>query len=847
MIEKQNRVVGNESFFAHYLTRENGNSRKGVQAFLMGTFLMWVFYVVAFASRAFPTRAPIVPPAWWSAVVLGSAVVWASMLPLSPNATAQVDSASVQRAIDRGVTYLRKSQSPRGGWEEYTNQSCGASSMCTLALLNAGVSRDDPDVVRAMRYLRGIEPKLTYSVSLQTLVFCQFGAAGDLPRIRRNVERLVSEQNKQSAVRQLSGSWGYGGDIGQGDPSNTQFALLALGAAQDRGIEVESEVFQRSIEYWRSRQKDHGGWGYGRNGPSSGSMTCAGIASVIIAQGRLSNGSSQIADDQIRCCGDMTSDEDPVQKAIDWLASSFSVTVNPGGHLGTYYYYLYALERVGRLSGRRFIGDHDWYREGAEQLLKQQDNLQGFWTGGGWEEIRHIATSFAILFLSKGKRQVVIGQLQHGNNKNRSWQRHPDAMRQLVRHVQRQWGRDLTWQTIQADTASVADLLQTPVLIISDNAALEFSDETKMRLKQYVDQGGTIVFDADGGDGCPDATEFDSSVKKLCGQWFDGAQLSKLPPNHPVWFAERKVDLATLTDGSMGDDFWVYGLQACCRTSIFYVPRSLSCRWELSDALMRRNDDSPQANKQIDTAVRIGQNIIAYATGRELKDKLEKRILLDSGPSIQSDRGTTRLAMLGLDAGGDEAKRALPNAAAIIGQRAFLKLATSPQPVAFDTESLRDVFVLWIHGRTEFQFSAAQRKVLREFLASDGVILASAICGSEAFADSFRSEMKQILPDSPLVPMPPDHPAFTPAFDGDDVRRVTIRKPVRDAGGQNINRRQSHPMIEAAQIDSTTSVFFSPLDLSCALESSNSVQCPGYDTQTAAKIVGNLLLFSLQQ
>ena len=30
------------------------------------------------------------------------------------------------------------------------------------------------------------------------------------------------------------------------------------------------------------------------------------------------------------------------------------------------FYNVYGIERVGRLSGQRFIGDHDWYREGCE-------------------------------------------------------------------------------------------------------------------------------------------------------------------------------------------------------------------------------------------------------------------------------------------------------------------------------------------------------------------------------------------------------------------------------------------------------------------------------------------------
>ncbi|QDT09065.1 DUF4159 domain-containing protein [Stieleria marina] len=833
MIEKQNRVVGKQAGesswmsidpipkgFArkswHYLTRATGDSRKGVPGLML-------------------------------LLAVGVCVVGISLVQSQHAASAEVDATSVQRSIDRGVAYLRKTQSDRGGWEEFSGQSCGASSLCTLALLNSGVSRDDPDLTRAMRYLRNIEPSETYSVSLQTLVYCQLGAAGDLPRIRRNVQVLVREQVKDGAFAKRSGAWGYGGDRLGGDPSNTQFALLALGAAQDRGIEVDSAVFERSLKYWLSRQNPKGGWGYGGGTSASGSMTCAGIASVIIAQGRLSKGSSQITGDQIRCCGGADADDDPVQKGVDWLTDSFSVTVNPGGHLGTYFYFLYALERVGRLSGRRFIGDHDWYREGAEQLLDQQDNFQGFWAGGGWEEDRNITTAFALLFLSKGKRQVVIGQFQHGDGKSRNWQQHPDGMRQLVRHVEKAWRRDLTWQTIQGKDASVADLLQTPVLVISDSQSLQLTNEALERLKQYIDQGGTILFEADGGDGCGDASAFEKNVNEICRQWFGGTTLAKLPPTHPVWFAERKVDIGGIDAGVMGDDFWVYGVQACCRTSVFYVPRSLSCRWELSDLLMRRNEVSASVTGQLDTSVRIGQNIIAYATGRELKDKLDKRVVLDSGPSIKSDRGTVRLAYLSLDAGGEEARRALPNAAAIIGKRAFVRLAPSPEPVSFDADELKDVFVLWIHGRTEFQFTIQQREVLREYVQNDGVIIASAICGNEAFAASFREEIKRILPGSPLLKMPPEHPAFTPSFDGDDVRRVTVRKPVLGGGGQSINRRQSHPVLEYAEIDGVANVFFSPLDLSCALESSNSVQCPGYDTKTAAQIVGNLVLFALQQ
>ena len=95
--------------------------------------------------------------------------------------------------------------------------------------------------------------------------------------------------------------------------------------------------------------------------------------------------------------------------------------------------------------------------------------------------------------------------------------------------------------------------------------------------------------------------------------------------------------------------------------------------------------------------------------------------------------------------------------------------------------------------------------------------------------------------------MPAAHPALTPTFDGYDIRSITIRTPKDTGSGQTFGRRSGPPLLETAIVDDVTAVFFSPLDLSCALESQNSVQCPGYSTEDAAKIVANLILFALQQ
>ena len=761
-----------------------------------------------------------------------------------PTAQAEIDAATVQRSIDRGVAFLRKIQTKNGGWQEFQGHSCGQSSLCTLALLNAGVSKDDPAIVRAMQYLRNIEPNQTYSVALQTLVYCDYGAAGDLPRIRRNVKLLESLQIGKTGSAMRAGSWPYGRGRGGGDPSNAQFALLALGAAVDRGIEVAPETFELGLDYWIKRQEQDGGWSYGTD--ATGSMTCAGIASVIIANSRLAGKTSRVNGEQIQCCGKTDQEKDPVERALQWLGDRFSVRANPGSATGgTLYYYLYALERVGRLSGRRFIGGHDWYRTGAEQLVLMQDDLQGHWRGSSTLEPNEVATSFALLFLSKGKRQVVVARLKYSDSeKDPSWQSHPDAMRQLVRKIENTWRRDLTWQTIDAQNAELTDLLQTPLIVISGREAIRFNPTWIDRLKEYIEQGGTLLFEAEEGDGCGADSRFLHSVQQLCSQLIEGAQLEKLPPDHPVWFAQRRVDPSAIPPTKSGQEFWMYGVQACCRTSIFASPRSLSCRWELADLLFRRQRMAPTVKKQIDVAVGIGENIVAYATGRELQDKLEQRFVIHGGELPKLQRSANPLAMLAFDAGGQEARRSLENVTAMISQRVPVDLLAAHQPVGFDPKALQDVAVLWVHGQTEFQWDPQQRQVLQEYLENDGVILASAICGRPAFSESFRRELQAIFPKMQWTTARQDHPVMK-VPGGYDLSEITTRKPGQR--GQGVVKRRGIPPLEIGQIHGVINVFFSPLDVSCALESPNSIQCPGYGTEDAAKIVANIVLYSLQQ
>ena len=158
---------------------------------------------------------------------------------------AEVTDREVRQAIERGVEYLKTQQDKvRGGWLEHPTQPGGLSALCTLALLNSGVGVDDPAMAKALDYIRSFDkPDMTYSVALRTMVLCAAEPKKDLLVIRQNVKWLEATQlaSGTSATRGRKGTWAYSArQEGQGDNSNTQFAMLALNEAERVGRRSQS-------------------------------------------------------------------------------------------------------------------------------------------------------------------------------------------------------------------------------------------------------------------------------------------------------------------------------------------------------------------------------------------------------------------------------------------------------------------------------------------------------------------------------------------------------------------------------------------------------------------------------
>jgi hypothetical protein len=313
----------------------------------------------------------------------------------------------VRHAIDRGIQFLRDQENGTGNWEHVDPSSQGHrggwTALALLALLNAGVKPDDPMIERGLRFLRELPPRQTYVVSLQTMVFAEAGKSEDRERIQRNVDWLIAARVYDGG--KLKG-WTYG--MGRGtlsDNSNTQYALLGLHAGQQVGARINHDVWEGIREYYlRTQQPDHG-WLYNPALPSGSTltMTTAGLCGLLISGMELNAGRQTLQPDGSAVNCGVYAENKPVAEAMAWVGRNFRIELPYN-----VFYNLYGIERAGRLSGQRFLGEHDWYRRGCTFLVQAQKD------DGSWMERRGrdgwpvVSTSFALLFLSKGRTAVPL-------------------------------------------------------------------------------------------------------------------------------------------------------------------------------------------------------------------------------------------------------------------------------------------------------------------------------------------------------------------------------------------------------------------------------------------------------
>lgn len=721
-----------------------------------------------------------------------------------PSLAQELTGKMVKDSIKAGVEFLRTAQRPKGNWPEVGQYTGGSTALALLALRNCGVPANDQAVVGGAEYLRQIPNQWTYVVSLKA----QALAAVDPVRYRKEIDAAA----KWLISAQLDdGGWSYGSGGPRSDHSNSQFALLGLHEAARAGSRISEMVWLRAEKEWIGSQLRDGGWGYiGQIGRSTGSMTSAGIASLFITGNQLAGSRERgyTAEGYAPDCGRYRTNR-AMLRGIDWLARNFVAGTNPPQ--GDWnYYYMYGVERVGVLLGEPYLGQHDWYREGAAFMVRQQQ------VDGSWQDRQGLGivdTTFALLFLGKGHRSILFNKLKWG--KTHEWEQDRNDIKNLVAFIDDKLGEAVGWQVVPIE-AKLEDWLAAPILYMNGHVFPELTPEEVAKFTEFIQQGGSLLMEA-----CCSKAEFRRGFEQFAKKAFPDCPLRKLEAEHPVFHSHYEIDPKTE----------IYGIDMACRTSVIFLPRDVSCLWEQA-----------KVPRLSEAAFQLGTNIAAYFAGRDkLRDRLDavhvvKREADNKGPVSGS---ALQIAQIMHNGDWKTDVRTIPNIVAHLRDKADVDVISQALPLRCTDPALRSHPISYMTGHYSFRLTREEMAALREYLRRGGFLFADACCGRTAFDISFREMCAELFPEHKLEPLPENHPVRT-GSPGYPLAQVRYRPAVL-AEKPDFNKL----VLEGIDLDGRTVIVYSPYSVGCPVDGHSCFSCKGLETEDAIKLFTNIILYPL--
>jgi len=798
--------------------------------------------------RARSFTVPSATPRWRLAAAL---VV---LITLPAPARAPVGSPTdedVDRAVTELIAYLREAQDATPGpaygsfrGERADVHAGGVTALATYALLVAGVPWHDETIHRAVDYLAEHPLPGTYSRSLRAAVWTHLTRQTVEPRLARRYRKLLQD-DVSWLVRTLKpdGFHGYDAEGTGGDHSCSQFGVLGVWIGESAAAEVPQAHWEKVARHWLTHQAEDGSWSYqGRQGGSV-TMTTAGVNTlyVILSQDFARREPAYQLWRGVPPRGTLQARIDEAIQAAErgfaWLAERNILT---GGG-----YQLFGLERLGVASGRKFVGETDWYRAGVGGARRPPGDT--------------IEAAFRLLFLTYGRAPVLINKLQYQAvrppgwraSESPDWNRYYRDLHFLTSWLSQQHECIYKWQVVPVE-AELRELQDAPLLLISGSGTLTLTPTQLNRLRDYLDAGGTIIGHADRADaGFSEA--FRRTFEQLLAE--RGRTFAPLGPEHPIFRAHHK------RAEPWPKELRLEGLDDGLRTCVLLFGVDVAGAWHQN--LAKRHPE----------LFEIMGNLRVYAAPGY--DDLPKRLRADpAGQAATPPRGyltitsalpnrtsATPLPPRGRGQGEGAEGDSVPSSnwrpwrwhafAGRFAAETGVLLALVPPSVSADPaaggspaspEPPADLLVL--SGPQPLDLSPAEVDSLAERLRRGSMLLLENAGGQAAFVPPAQATLQRLAValDGQVAPLPADHPILKGELPGGVA--LPRLKPSRWAPAA---MRADWPPLEAVFKNGRPVALLVPFDLVATAGGHYLYEAAAYQPAAASALLRNVLLWRYLQ
>ncbi len=741
---------------------------------------------------------------------VGLAVVLVG-LAAAPASAQDITDEQIRNAIRKGVNFLYSQQNSAGHWDQPTyrkpkpkgdqeyKQYGGWTSICLYALLSAGEDwQGNPKLYKALKWLADQEYNGSYARGLRAHVWRKLpDRSADidfLDELRRDLDVLAN-----GFSRHQPGAYTYLLGGGSWDHSCTQYGVLGVWEAAKRGLKVE-DAYWRAVEQHFLKHQDmpSGGWGYAAHKAEQRrprmSMTAAGLAMLYITQDYL-HSREYVAPG--------VAHNSTVQKAIDKGLEYFDKHYTPS----TNGYLMVGIERVGVASGRKFFNGKDWYRTGAAKLVASQKG-DGSMGGGGHGGTKLINTAFSVVFLSRGRVPVMVNKLAIDGYQ---WNNRPRDVANVTTWASREFETPMNWQVVDLDTRP-EQWADAPMLYLAGHKALPFAgpdDPGLQKIKRFIDLGGVLVTNADGGSGA-----FTASLRK---------HLESVYP-----YKMLRVD--------QGDELMniVRPVERQRAMSLHNGVRHLVVHFPSDPAGLYQVSSERDAE-----AWHLMGNVFHYAIEMQrprakLDRHVEQRKAGKAGPRVTV--GRVRHA-----GNWDPEPLAWERfaVAAANARKADVKTQTLDAADAAGS----GVALLHVVGTAQAQLTGDQVDAIVEFARAGGTVLVEAAGGRTAFTDSVARQLRTAVPGARVRRLPMNSPIYTGAgFGGYDCTDVAYREYYTQRLGDT-----DRPSLMAVEVDGEPRILISAEDLTTGLLGARVWGVFGYSVDSSRKLMTNIALHAAKK
>ncbi|MEO6434784.1 MAG: DUF4159 domain-containing protein [Tepidisphaeraceae bacterium] len=736
------------------------------------------------------------------------------------------DFAEVDQAIEHAKAYLYSKQED-GNWEMSSEQKpnpslakspeggqwTGQTALVVYALLAAGENPHDPRIERAIEFLKKEESTGVYAAAMRAQVWLLLPRTNETrAMMRKEVGTLEScfHQNGQ-----FKGLYDYTRAKTLYSLSRSQYGVLGMWAAAQMGENIKLNYWRLVENAWTGIQKPDGGWKYLEipQFPSTPGITAVGVATLFITQDYLH------ADKGANCVGNVASPA--IERGLQWIIDHFDrVATDERYDYDLPFPTLYSIERIGAASGLKHFGAIDWYEKGADWLVRSQQD-DGSWSADERDIIPQISdTSFAVLFLSRGRSPLVMSKLQYTNGDGTepgAWNQRPRDVANITRFAAQAAERELNWQIVNIN-GPIDDFFDAPILYVSGKNVWQPTSGQIAKLRNYLEDGGMLLANADcGGAG------FAKGVQELGKSMFPGYTFRELPDDHPVYTEQQFPRQRWKVKHS------VLGLSNGVRELIVLIPSGDAGRaWQLN---------SPRGREE---SWQLGADLFQYAVDKRNLRLRGQSYRVARDESVHAEK-VIKVARIQYAGNWDPEPGGWRRLANVMPNKAQIGIAVRPIALGAGALSTDAFSIAHLTGTEEVMLPEADIKELKSFIEAGGTLVIDSAGGSSAFATSAELLLTTLFPDQKPKRLAVSHPLYSPR--SDTTAQPMFEVAYRPYARARLGVADSTPRVQAIEQDGRIVAFYSREDLSAGMVGQPIDGIIGYEPASATGIMSRILQF----